>query len=185
MEYGRVEHVRTTLVEQDDVKWRGSALPALATWNAESSVLIGGQGVDYQPDYGVLAFADSLHAATREFLELCVPGIVDAESLLAVARVLFEDERADVFERLTNPVFGLAEYAVAAGRGATTQFQQRQAAACGAIVKSGVRRVGHATALLSSMTSIPSLNLTPSITLPSCRKPRSRRQDFSALMPIL
>ena len=58
-------------------------------------------------------------------------------------------------------------------------------ATAGAIVKSGVRRVGHATALLSSVTSIPSLNLMPSITLPSWRKPRSRRQDFSALMPIL
>ena len=54
-----------------------------------------------------------------------------------------------------------------------------------AIVKSGVWRVGHATALLSSLTSMPSLNLTPSITLPSCRKPRSRRQDCSALIPIL
>ena len=36
-----------------------------------------------------------------------------------------------------------------------------------AIVKSGVRRVGHATALLSSVTSMPSWNFTPSITLPS------------------
>lgn len=54
-----------------------------------------------------------------------------------------------------------------------------------AIVKSGVWRVGHAAALLSSVTSMPSLNLTPSITFPSWRKPRSRRQDCSALMPIL
>ena len=66
------------------------------------------------------------------------------------------------------------------GRGFATMTESHRA-----IVKSGVRRVGHATALLSSMTSIPSLNLTPSITLPSWRKPRSRRQDFSALMPIL
>ena len=58
-------------------------------------------------------------------------------------------------------------------------------AVAGAIVKSGVRRVGHATALLSSVTSMPSWNFTPSITLPSWRKPRSRRQDVSALMPIL
>ena len=55
----------------------------------------------------------------------------------------------------------------------------------GAIVKSGVRGVGHAAALLSSVTSMPSLNLTPSITFPSWRNPRSRRQDCSALMPIL
>ena len=34
-------------------------------------------------------------------------------------------------------------------------------------VESGVRRVGHATALLSSVTSMPSWNFTPSITLPS------------------
>ena len=55
----------------------------------------------------------------------------------------------------------------------------------GAIVKSGVRRVGHAAALLSLVTSMPSLNFTPSMTLPSWRKPRNRRQDCSALMPIL
>ena len=55
----------------------------------------------------------------------------------------------------------------------------------GAIVKSGVRRVIHAAALLSSMSSIPSLNLTPSMTLARWRKPRSRRQDFSAQVPIL
>ena len=36
-----------------------------------------------------------------------------------------------------------------------------------AMVKSRVRRVGHATALLSLMASMPSLNFTPSITLPS------------------
>ena len=54
-----------------------------------------------------------------------------------------------------------------------------------AIVKSGVRKVGHAAALLSSLTSMPSLNLTPSMTFASWRKPRSRRQDCSALMPIL
>ena len=53
------------------------------------------------------------------------------------------------------------------------------------MVKSRVRRVGHATALLSLMASMPSLNFTPSITLPSYRKPRSRRQDVSARMPIL
>ena len=53
----------------------------------------------------------------------------------------------------------------------------------GAFVKSGVPRVDHATALLSPMTSMPSANLTPSITLPSCRNPRGRRQDCSALMP--
>ena len=47
------------------------------------------------------------------------------------------------------------------------------------------RPIGHATALLSWMISMPSLNLTPSITLPSWRKPRNRRQDSSALMPIL
>ncbi len=55
----------------------------------------------------------------------------------------------------------------------------------GAIVKSGVRRVVHAAALLSSMSSIPSLNWTPSMTFASCRNPRSRRQDFSAHRPIL
>ena len=55
----------------------------------------------------------------------------------------------------------------------------------GAIVKSGVRRVGHAAALLSSMSSIPSLNLTPSMSFASWRNPRSRRQDFSAHRPIL
>ena len=54
-----------------------------------------------------------------------------------------------------------------------------------AIVKSGVRRVGHAAALLSSMSSIPSLNLTPSMSFASWRNPRSRRQDFSAHRPIL
>ena len=54
-----------------------------------------------------------------------------------------------------------------------------------AIVKSGVRRVGHAAALLSSMSSIPSLNRTPWMTFASCRNPRSRRQDFSAHRPIL
>ena len=42
--------------------------------------------------------------------------------------------------------------------------------------------VGHAAALLPSMTSMPSLNLTPSITLPTWRKPRSRRQDFFVLL---
>ena len=36
----------------------------------------------------------------------------------------------------------------------------------GAIVKSGVRRVDHAAALLSSLSSMPSLNLTPSMTFP-------------------
>ena len=66
-----------------------------------------------------------------------------------------------------------------------TEAEWEYAARGRAIVKSGVRRVGHATALLSSVTSMPSLNLMPSMTLPSCRKPRSRRQDFSALMPIL
>ena len=55
----------------------------------------------------------------------------------------------------------------------------------GAIVKSGVRRVVHAAALRSSRTSMPSLNRTPSMTLARCRKPRSRRQDFSAHRPIL
>ena len=55
----------------------------------------------------------------------------------------------------------------------------------GAIVKSGVRRVVHAAALLSSMSSIPSLNRTPWMTFASCRNPRSRRQDFSAHRPIL
>ena len=55
----------------------------------------------------------------------------------------------------------------------------------GAIVKSGVRGVVHAAALRSSMTSMPSLNRTPSMTLARCRKPRSRRQDFSAHRPIL
>ena len=55
----------------------------------------------------------------------------------------------------------------------------------GAIVKSGVRKVGHAAALLSSLTSMPSLNPTPSMTFASWRKPRSRRQDCSAPMPIL
>ena len=54
-----------------------------------------------------------------------------------------------------------------------------------AIVKSGVRKVGHAAALLSSLTSMPSLNPTPSMTFASWRKPRSRRQDCSAPMPIL
>ena len=54
-----------------------------------------------------------------------------------------------------------------------------------AIVKSGVRRVVHAAALLSSMSSIPSLNRTPWMTFASCRNPRSRRQDFSAHRPIL
>ena len=39
------------------------------------------------------------------------------------------------------------------------QSQQR------AIVKSGVRQVAHAVALSSSVTSIPSLNFTPSITV--------------------
>ena len=43
----------------------------------------------------------------------------------------------------------------------------------------------HAAALLSSMSSIPSLNLTPSMTFASWRNPRSRRQDFSAHRPIL
>ena len=72
------------------------------------------------------------------------------------------------------------------GRGAAALEAHQEWRDClGAIVKSGVWRVGHATALLSSLTSMPSLNLTPSITLPSCRKPRSRRQDCSALMPIL
>ena len=55
----------------------------------------------------------------------------------------------------------------------------------GAIVKFGVRRVGHAAALLSSMSSIPSLNLTPLMTFARWRTPRSRRQDFSAHRPIL
>ena len=55
----------------------------------------------------------------------------------------------------------------------------------GAIVNSGVRRVVHAAALLSSMSSIPSLNRTPWMTFASCRNPRSRRQDFSAHRPIL
>ena len=46
--------------------------------------------------------------------------------------------------------------------------------------------VGHAAALLFLLiTSSPFLNFTPSMTLPSCRKPRSRFQDFSALIPIL
>ena len=45
-------------------------------------------------------------------------------------------------------------------------------------IKSGVRRVVHAAALLSSMSSIPSLNWTPSMTLASWWKPRSRRQDL-------
>ena len=54
-----------------------------------------------------------------------------------------------------------------------------------AIVKSGVRVVVHAAALRSSRTSMPSLNRTPSMTLARCRKPRSRRQDFSAHRPIL
>ena len=55
----------------------------------------------------------------------------------------------------------------------------------GAIVNCGVRRVVHAAALLSSMISMPSLNLTPLMTLGSCRNPRSRRQDCSAHRPIL
>ena len=54
-----------------------------------------------------------------------------------------------------------------------------------AIVKSGVRRVVHAAALLSSMSSMPSLNWTPSMTFARWRKPRSRRQYFSAHLPIL
>ena len=54
-----------------------------------------------------------------------------------------------------------------------------------AIVKSGVRGFVHAAALRSSMVSMPSWNGTPSMTLASCRKPRSRRQDFSAQRPIL
>ena len=54
-----------------------------------------------------------------------------------------------------------------------------------AIVKSGVRGVVHAAALLCSMVSMPSLNWTPSMTFARCRKPRSRRQDFSAHRPIL
>ena len=54
-----------------------------------------------------------------------------------------------------------------------------------AIVKSGVRRVVHAAALLSLMTSMPSLNWTPSMTFARWRNPRSRRQDFSAHRPIL
>ena len=49
-----------------------------------------------------------------------------------------------------------------------------------AIVKSGVRRVGHAAALLSSATSTPSVKLTPSMTLARRRKPHSLRQDLSA-----
>ena len=54
-----------------------------------------------------------------------------------------------------------------------------------AMVKSGVWRVGHAAFPLTSLIiSSPSLNLTPSMTLPSCRKPRSRFQDCSALIPI-
>ncbi len=55
-----------------------------------------------------------------------------------------------------------------------------------AIVKSGVRQVGHAVSLLFSLiTCSPSLNRTPSMTRPSCRKPRGRFQDRSALIPIL
>ena len=65
------------------------------------------------------------------------------------------------------------------------KYFQYFATAARAIVKSGVRRVGHAAALLSSMSSIPSLNLTPSMSFASWRNPRSRRQDFSAHRPIL
>lgn len=45
---------------------------------------------------------------------------------------------------------------------------------------------GHAASLLYSLiTRSPSLNCTPLMTWPSCRKPRSRFQDFSAPVPIL
>ena len=67
----------------------------------------------------------------------------------------------------------------------TAGVVRRAGAGVRAIVKSGVRRVGHAAALLSSMSSIPSLNLTPSMSFASWRNPRSRRQDFSAHRPIL
>ena len=46
----------------------------------------------------------------------------------------------------------------------------------------GVRRVVHAAALLSSMSSMPSLNRTPSMTLASWRKPRF--QEARSVTPV-
>ena len=80
------------------------------------------------------------------------------------------------YENEEHVLRGVRDFLALAGAG---DLDQR------AIVKSGVRRVGHAAALLSSMSSIPSLNLTPSMSFASWRNPRSRRQDFSAHRPIL
>ena len=82
-------------------------------------------------------------------------------------------------QKLENQLYALV------GDKASDVEEYASTVAARAIVKSGVRRVGHAAALLSLMTSLPSVNLTPSTTLASCWKPRSRRQDFSAHMPIL
>ena len=96
------------------------------------------------------------------------------------AKMLDVDRK--VFQSLTGTVFEIRQ-------GYKSKDSKRQNAditnAARAIVKSGVRGVVHAAALRSSMTSMPSLNRTPSMTLARCRKPRSRRQDFSAHRPIL
>ena len=92
------------------------------------------------------------------------------------------------FTVLDSPVvnaFALPGGYVYVTRGLLALADNEAEVAGGAIVKSGVRRVGHAAALLSSMSSIPSLNRTPWMTFASCRNPRSRRQDFSAHRPIL
>ena len=125
---------------------------------------------------------DNLYASVVEILDLSL----SREDLKGQYSDELLRRRFDLYyayERAAHATSSLAINVAYISRGETANIGNPIVAR--AIVKSGVRKVGHAAALLSSLTSMPSLNLTPSMTFASWRKPRSRRQDCSALMPIL